>query len=157
VNRVLLALLFALAPAPAAAFITCSFNSTPGMAFGAYDDSSATADDSATGIVVRCFRIGGPNNANVVVQLGPSANSGAIATRQMRSGANSLNYNLYRDAARSQVWGQTAGVDTASINTGTISNGGSANVNFTIYGRIPALQNVNAGAYSDSVQITVSA
>jgi spore coat protein U-like protein len=42
------------------------------------------------------------------------------------------------------------------INTGNIGNGASVNVTFTVFGRIPALQNVNAGAYSDSVQMTVS-
>lgn len=154
-SKVLLALLL-LAPSLAHAVITCTFSSTPGMAFGAYDDASAIATDSNTSVVVRCTRLLGTNNANVVLQLGPSATSGTIATRQMASGANRMNYNLYRDAGRTQVWGQTTGTDTVTINTGNIGNGGSVNVTFTIYGRIPALQNVSAGTYNDSVQMTVS-
>src|SRR5262245_12966363 len=126
------------------------------MGFGAYNDSSAVDTDTATSVVVRCTRLLGTNNANVVLQLGPSARSGTIATRQMASGANRMNYNLYRDAGRTQIWGQTSGVDTVTLNTGNISNGGSNDVTFTIFGRIPALQNVAAGAYSDSVQMTVS-
>ena len=154
-SKVLLALLL-LAPSLAHAVITCTFSSTPGMAFGAYDDASAIATDSTTSVVVRCTRLLGTNNANVVLQLGPSSTSGTIATRQMASGANRMNYNLYRDAGRTQVWGQTTGTDTVTINTGNIGNGGSVNVTFTIYGRIPALQNVSAGTYNDSVQMTVS-
>jgi spore coat protein U-like protein len=153
VTRRIFALLLALAPLPAAAFVTCSFSSTPGMAFGPYDDSSATATDSSTSIVVRCLRIGTPSG--ITVALGPSANSGTIATRQMRSGANPMNYNLYRDSARALVWGNTANVDTVTSNA-ALANNNWTNVTFTIYGRIPALQNVPAGAYTDSVQITVS-
>ena len=37
-----------------------------------------------------------------------------------------------------------------------IPNAGSKAGTITIYGRVPALQNVPAGAYSDSVQMTVS-
>jgi spore coat protein U-like protein len=155
VNRLAFALLLLL-PSLAQAAITCVFSSTPGMAFGAYNDASAAPTDSATSVVVRCTRVLGANNANVVLQLGPSAGSGSIATRRMTSGANRLDYNLYRDAARSQVWGQTSGADTVTLNTGNLGNFGSVNLTFTIYGRIPALQNVPAGAYGDSVQLTVS-
>ena len=154
-SRVLVFFLL-LAPSAAGAVITCTFSSTPGMSFGPYNDSSAVATDSSTSVVVRCTRVLGTNNANVVLQVGPSAISGTIATRQMGSGANHMDYNLYRDGGRSQVWGQTSGVDTVSLNTGNIGNGSSVDVTFTLFGRIPALQNVNAGAYSDSVQLTVS-
>ena len=151
----ILALLAVLIPGLAGAATTCAFSSTPGMNFGAYDDSSASPTDAATSIVVNCSRNGGPTPTTVVLQVGPSANSGLIATRTMRSGANTMNYNLYRDSARSQVWGQTSGVDTGSISL-TVPNNNSANGTLVIYGRIPALQNAPAGAYSDSVQITVT-
>jgi spore coat protein U-like protein len=156
VSRLALTLVLLLAPSLAHALITCSFSSTPGMSFGVYDDASAAPADVNNSIVVRCSRILGTNNANVVLQLGPSATSGTIATRQMASGANRMSYNLYRDAGRTQVWGQTSGVDAVQINSGNIPNFGSVNVTFTIFGRIPALQNVAPGAYSDSVQLTVS-
>ena len=92
-SRVLL-LLLALAPSFVEAAATCSFSSTPGAAFGAYDDSSATADDTTTSIVVQCFRIGGPADVTVTLQLGPSATSGGLAPRRMGSGANRMDYNL---------------------------------------------------------------
>jgi spore coat protein U-like protein len=155
VNKRVLVLLLAFMASPTEAFITCQFNSTPALAFGAYDDSSGVATNGATTVVVRCTRIGGANSANVTVQIGPGQ-WGGVPARQMRSGANPMNYNLYRDAARTLVWGQTAGVDALTLNVGPISNGASLDANFTIYGRIPALQNVPAGTYTDSVQLTVS-
>jgi spore coat protein U-like protein len=156
VNSRVLALLVALAPSLVDAASTCNFTSTPGMAFGAYDDSSASNTDSTTSIVVQCFRIGGPADVVVTLQVGTSATSGGLAPRRMASGANRMDYNLYRDSGRTQVWGQTPGVDTATITITGIPNVGSRSGTFVIYGRIPALQNVPAGAYSDSVQLTVS-
>lgn len=126
------------------------------MAFGAYDDATGAATNSTTSLVVRCARNGGPASVAVTLQLGPSASSGSIAARQMRSGANAMNYNLYRDAARSQVWGQTAGVDAVTLTINGIPNNGSRDGTFTVYGAIPARQNVPAGSYTDSVQLTVS-
>ena len=152
-NRFLILMLL-LAPGLAAAATTCTFSSTPGVSFGAYDDSSPSATDATTSIVISCARNGGPTPVNATLQIGPSAGSGLITTRSLRSGASVLNYNLYRDSGRSQVWGQTSGVDTSSISF-TVPNNNSANGTFVIYGRIPALQNVPAGAYTDSVQLTI--
>ena len=135
---------------------TCSISSAPAAAFGAYDDSSAVATDTTTSVVVNCLRNGGPANATITLQVGPSAGSGLVASRALRSGASSLNYNLYRDAARALVWGQTAGADSGTLTINGIPNNGSKTGTFVIYGRIPAQQNVPAGGYGDSVQITVS-
>ena len=154
-NRWLCALLLLLAPAPVLAqSASCSFTSTPGAAFGPYDDASAVPTDTATSVGVNCLRNGGPANVSVTLQLGPG--SGSVAARQMLAGGNILNYNLYRDAGRTMVWGQTAGVDAGSITINGIPNNGSKNGTFVIYGRIPAQQSVGIGSYTDSVQITVS-
>jgi spore coat protein U-like protein len=155
VSSRLLAASLALVPSLASAAIVCSFSSTPGLNFGGYADSSPVNTDSTTSVVVQCFRVGGPADVDVTLQIGPSATSGTISPRQMGSGANRLNYNLYRDSGRSQVWGQTSGVDTVTTTISNVPNNGSKNGTFVIYGRIPALQSVAAGAYSDSVQITV--
>lgn len=144
-----------LACAPLWAQTTCRFVSVPGAAFGPYDDSSAAPTDTAASVVVSCSRVGGPATIDVTLSLGPSANSGQIANRAMRQGANTLNYNLYRDPSRAAVWGQTAGADTMTVRFNSIPNNGSQNGTFVIYGRIPALQNVAAGLYGDSVPLTV--
>jgi spore coat protein U-like protein len=89
--------------------------------------------------------------------IGPSANSGTTTNRQLRTGSwpDTLNYNLYRDALRQSVWGETSGVDTMTIGT-SIPNNASRTVTFTIYGRINGAQDVHAGLYSDTVTVTIA-
>jgi len=74
--------------------------------------------------------------------------------RQMRKGAETMSYNLYLDAARVSGWGDGTG--------GTSRYGpmfppllGSP-VTVTVYGRIPASQNVSAGAYTDTITATIN-
>jgi spore coat protein U-like protein len=65
-----------------------------------------------------------------------------------RSGER-LNYDLYFNSTRTQIWGDgTAG--TVVWSTGFLSGTRS----HTVYGRIPALQNVTIGAYTDTVIVT---
>ena len=154
-TKYLLALAFLLLPGLGIAQTACTFASTGSVAFGAYDDSSAAPTDTTASVVVRCARNGGPPNPTVTLQVGPSATSGLVATRQMRSGANLMNYNLYRDSSRTAVWGQTSGVDTLSATVNGVPNNGTKDTTFIIYGRIPALQNVGVGGYADSATITV--
>ena len=83
-------------------------------------------------------------------QLGVGGGTGAtVATRKMTSGANAVNYSLYRDALRTQLWGQTIGTDTVA------GTGSGANQTLTIYGRVPAQAVPPPGTYSDAVTITV--
>jgi spore coat protein U-like protein len=69
--------------------------------------------------------------------------------RKMASAGNNIIYGLYRDAARSLPWGNSAGVNTAS-GTGTGST-----QNLTVYGRIAAQTTPAPGAYSDTVVVTI--
>jgi spore coat protein U-like protein len=71
----------------------------------------------------------------------------------MKKGAESLTYNLYRDAAFATVWGDGSGT-TGTYQIGNPPN--NLNVNLTVYGRVPALQDVSAGSYSDTVIATVN-
>jgi spore coat protein U-like protein len=61
---------------------------------------------------------------------------------------NYLNYNLYRDAARTQAWGDAGPTRASGIGTGT------AQV-FTVYGQLPGAQVVLLGAYADTVTVVV--
>jgi spore coat protein U-like protein len=159
--RIAIAAIFALiafAPSDAFAAITCTFTSVPGVAFGNYDDSSATPTDGTSLVTVSCSRAGGPNSVTLTVSIGTSANTGLVSSRAMKNTASAvlLNYNLYRDTARTQVWGVTAGTNTVSATLTGIPNGGSQSTSLNIYGRIAALQNATVGNYADSVAITVS-
>jgi spore coat protein U-like protein len=70
----------------------------------------------------------------------------------MRSSAGdfSLDYNLYRDSARTEVWGDGTGSTAIHAGVGT-----GIPVQFNLYGRISGRQNVRADIYNDSVIVTV--
>ena len=127
------------------------------MSLGPYVGDSATPTDSIGSFTVVCTRTGQPQNIPISMGIGPSANSGSIASRQMRQAAGSdmLSYNLYRDALRQSVWGQTEGVD-AQTQSVALPNNSTTTVVFTIYGRINGQQNVSPGAYGDTLVVTIS-
>ena len=89
---------------------------------------------------------------DVVVSLSKGASS-TFSPRTMMMGSEVLSYNLYRDAARTSIWGDgTAG-------TSTYTNANPPNntaINITVYGRVPAGQDVSAGAYSDTVSAVIN-
>lgn len=141
----------------AQAAIDCSV-STSGVGFGDYDPLLSTADDSSANLAVTCTRVILVDPFNVSYTLSLSrGSSGTYSPRRMNAGTAWLNYNLYRDAARAQVWGD------GTNSTGTVA--GSASFvwfqttktnNHTIYGRVPALQNATAGAYTDTIVLTIT-
>ncbi len=144
-------ILFGFASIAAHAGTACTV-STSGVAFGSYDPiSNATQDSNGTVTVTCTGDIGSP----VSYTVSASAGTGSFATRQMASGINSLNYNLYTDSARTQVWGDGTG------STGVISDSYTFTTSPTVrtyaaYGRIPAPQNqVLSGSYADNVTATV--
>jgi spore coat protein U-like protein len=143
---------------PAMAVIDCTVAAT-GVAFGVYDPLLATADDSTGTLTVTCtYASPGPRDANYTVTLSPGS-GGLYSQRQMAAGASSLGYNLFRDAARTQVWGNGTGGTT--IISGTISLGpGVGNSTksqaHTLYGRAPAQQDVAPGTYNDSILVTLT-
>lgn len=124
---------------------TCSVVSATAINFGTMSAIAANVDQTST-LTVNCSSTT-PYN----VGLGVGGGTGAtVAVRKMTSGANTVNYTLYRDAARTLVWGQTIGTDTT---TGT---GTGANQTLTIYGRVPAQTVPPPGTYSDTVTVTVT-
>jgi spore coat protein U-like protein len=88
--------------------------------------------------------------AIIVVQLG-AGSAGAFSPRTMLRSGEPLNYNLYLDAARTQVWGN----GTSGTSTHSNSNFALFPVVVPIYARIFAGQNVTVGSYSDTVVATI--
>lgn len=83
-----------------------------------------------------------------------SGSSASYNPRAMKNGASTLQYNLYTSAARSQVWGNGTG---GSVNvTNNFAALLSVDQTTTVYGRIPAGQNVPAGTYADTIVVTVT-
>jgi spore coat protein U-like protein len=128
------------------------------LGFGPYDVFSALVVDSLTNIDVTCERSGGSQNVTIVMSLGIGTNGTSISARRLLrvgSAGDYLSYGLFRDSSRSSNWGSSPGIDTVS-QTLTVPNNSSRSVTFTIYGRIPAQQDVPAGSYGDRIQVTVT-
>ena len=121
----------------------CTLNVT-GVNFGSYDVFSNTPLNSTGNIDVNC-----PSGVGYSIEL--SEGGGTHTQRVMGSRAHRLNYNLYTAANRAVVWGD------ATSGTVTVNGTGiGVNVNHGVYGRIPALQNVHAGSYSDIIIVELN-
>lgn len=125
---------------------SCLINVT-GVSFGNYNVFNASSLQSTGSVVVRC----GNSISNVEVTLSRGQSS-TFNPRQMTSGGQSLSYNLYRDAARSVIWGDGTGGTETYRNT---SFPRRQDVTIYIYGDVPAAQDVSAGTYSDSITATI--
>ena len=125
------------------------------MAFGSYDVFNPASLDTHTTVTVTCSRDGGPQNIDVTIAIGPGAHGGSTASRKMKMpGGDLLDYNLFRDAGRTSVWGQVPGLD-AFTQTLAVPNKSSTQLSVMIFGRIPAGQDVLKGMYADNVVLTV--
>lgn len=125
---------------------TCSTVTATTLAFGNYDPLSGSDKDSTSTINVTCS-----NGTPFSIKLNGGAN-GSISDRKLKEDAGSdlLSYGLYTDSGRTTVWGDgNSGQVVASTGTG-------AAVAQTVYGRVSGGQNTkNAGAYSDTITVTV--
>lgn len=139
----------------ASAAVTCSV-STVGVAFGTYNPLATAATTSAGSITVTCTSTNnGSTTINITAAYG-TGSSGTYATRTLRSGSNVLNYNLYFDAAYTQVRGDGTGGTTAGQATLTLGRNQTGSANGTLYGRILAGQDVAPGTYDDTIVVTVT-
>lgn len=144
--------LAAAAPAQAACLLCTCSASAGNIAFGNYDPSSGTARDANATVAVSCFA---PAFIIGSVDIALSAGqSGAATTRKLAKGTDMLNYNVYSDAAHLSILGTgSGGTSLLQLSVSGILNFGSST---TVYGRIPARQWVRAGAYADTLTVTIT-
>ena len=146
------------APRAEAAY-SCSV-AVVGVSFGPYDPLVATPDDSAGRLDVTCTNVPGTGVDTVAygVTLSPGT-SGTYAPRQLAAGSARLDYNLYSDSGRSQVWGNGGGGSvpvSGGMKIGPGTGNGSRTNRHDVFGRIPARQDVAAGTYGDTIVVTVT-
>jgi len=140
-----------------AAAATCSA-STVGAAFGSYDVFAGTASTTTGSVKVSCS-LGAELFVTINYTISLSAgSSNSFAQRTMKSGANTLGYNLYTSNAYSTVWGDGSGsTSTVSGNMTVWFFVPNASTTTTVYGRVPASQDVAvANNYQDNVTVTVT-
>jgi spore coat protein U-like protein len=147
IRNILAGAAVAVAIAGAAGGEDCSVTLTPAH-FGAYDFTASSSLETVADISINC-------DPGIIynVKIDPGQHSGGgFHPRRMRSAAgdSDLNYYLYRDLGRTEVWGDGTGSTFTRTGMGT-----GAPENLRIYGRVTARQNVRAGLHSDSVVVIV--
>lgn len=122
----------------------CKFvGSAQTLAFGGYDPQSTSPLDASSTFQLSCIA---GTSVSIAMSNGQYPSG---PQRRMFDGVNKyMDYQLYSNAARSTVWNAT--------NTVNYSSSTSAPQTITVYGRVPAGQNVNTGGYSDTVTITAT-
>jgi len=124
----------------------CSIT-TSAVAFGAYDPvvtNATTPLDSNGAVIVTCTK-----GAGTRIDLGLGSNASG-STRRMAGGAEFLTYEIYTDSPGGTVWG--SGATGRSITAAP----SKAPRSFTVYGRVPAGQDVSATTYNDTVVATIN-
>jgi spore coat protein U-like protein len=118
----------------------------PPLSFGVYDPLAAHTSspaDASSVISVSCTRSIG---AAVSFDFG---HNGGTDRSMGGPGPDLLHYQIYRDSARSQIWG--VGGDSVRVT----SRGVTSPEQLTVFGRIPPRQEVAPGAYTDVLTATV--
>ena len=120
----------------------------PPLSFGSYDPLAANAaqpaDASAT-VTVTCTR-----NTNAALSFDFGLHPSGTSDRAMKGpGPETLRYQIYRDPARSQLWGQ--GGDAMRM----LSKGIAQPEQLTVFGRIPPQQEIEPGVYNDVLTAAV--
>lgn len=146
--------------ASAAQAHSCTVSATP-LAFGGYVSPQGPRVDSSATVQVRCtptyLLLACEVAYTLSLSVGQTPGGGV---RQLSAGTGRLRYDLFSDAARTQPWGD--GGASGSVVGGSISTGllglvclqGSRN--HTVYGRVPAAQNVPVGVYQDQLVLTIT-
>ena len=136
--------------------VSCQVSAT-GPAFGVYNPLSASAA-LANGIVTAtCTLLSGSTTTVSLTSSYSTGASGSYSNRTLLSGSSVLNYNLYYDAAYTQIRGDgTDGSQTGGATMTLTRSNPTQEASSTIYGRIPAGQDVAAGTYLDTIVVTVN-
>ena len=143
--RLMLTVGLLLALSPAQAQMNCTVF-TRALNFGTYNAGTPPPLDVTGRVDVRC--LGTPFTPYTIL-IGPGS-SGDAANRALFNATDQLLYNLFTDPARTIIWGDGTG------GTGSVSGlPPPRRQRFPIYGRVYGSQNVPAGAYGDTVDITV--
>lgn len=130
----------------------CVINSTATLDFGTAGVLGGAAgttntDQSAT-LNVQCT-----NSTTYDIGLDAGTTSGGLVSQRLlnnSSTSETIKYNLYTNAGRSTIWGNTVGTDTVH------ATGSGAQQTYTIYGRVPGQNTPTPGTYTDTITVTVT-
>jgi len=132
----------------AASAMSCTILSVPELAFGSYNVFSGSPLDTATSISFHCDAVG---SDTIVIQLSRGS-SLSFLPRTLKLGALVLEYNVYRDASHTSVWGDGS---SGTSSFGPLQPLDGSDDFRTVFGRIEPGQNAHAGSYTDTLIVTV--
>jgi spore coat protein U-like protein len=115
------------------------------LQFGTYNPKATSPHNVTTLLRATCTP-----NTTYNVGLNEGASPGAtVNQRKMVSGSNALNYQLYREASRTSIWGNTTGTDTVTgVGTGLAQD-------HTVFGSVLPAQAIPAGDYADTITVRI--
>ena len=129
--------------------INCTITLNP-LSFGMYTPAGTVHLDAVSDITVRCVAQAGTYS----VSIGPGFSGNQLLRTMLAGGADILNYNLFRDPARTQIWGD--GTPPTFVVIGSRTGVGRPTVNVhSLYGRVFSGQTPNPGSYADNLLVTV--
>jgi spore coat protein U-like protein len=142
----------------AQAAATCTISAV-GVAFGTYNPANPNPTTANGSLLATCTWTGGGSTTLSLTTSFSPGNSGSYPNRWMLrpSSTDRLNYNIYMDAGYTRIRGNgTAGTVTGGPAQVTVTrNNRTATATGTLFGRIPAGQNVSPGNYSDTITVTL--
>ncbi len=119
---------------------SCSVSAGGALAFGTYANAQI---DATTTVDVTCTSGG-------TYTVGLSNGGNYVTNRRMKdAGTDYLNYELYKENLRTNRWGDSGGELVSGAGSGSAQT-------LTVYGRLPAGQGLIAGAYTDTITVTVT-
>lgn len=147
-----LLLLISILLSPLSAFaVNCSWQVVPtNINFGNYSAFSTSPVTATSTFTIQCTP---PATGIVTLSTGGSATYNPRKMNRTVAPLYQMNYNLYRDAANSIIWGDgTSGTQYLSFTPVP----GSTQLSATIYATIPAGLDVAPGTYTDTIQATLN-
>ena len=123
-------------------------------------DTSAAAVTANGNISFTCTYNGAGFTATITISPG---SSGVYANRTLKFGSQALNYNIYVNAADTQIFGDGTGgtydytlcYPGGNVSCSVSGNSGTQYVE-PMYGLLPGGQDVSAGSYTDSIIATIT-
>jgi spore coat protein U-like protein len=143
-----LALGILLLAAASSAKAACTLSAS-GVNFGVYNPAASSATYADGLVTLQCSA----NEAGKPFTIALTAGGGSYSNRSMASGGLSLAYQLYLDAAHSQIWGDGSG--GSGLIQGTIPRQ-PRQTNYPVYGRIAPGLTAAPGVYTDLIVVTLS-
>jgi spore coat protein U-like protein len=120
--------------------------SASNLDFGVYSAQGGSPLQGTTLLRATCT----PNTGyQIGLNEGTSPGATTNQRRMVSPTTTALNYQLYSDAARSSIWGNTPGTDTVTgVGTGLPQD-------YTVFGAVPAAQLVPADEYGDTITVRI--